>query len=415
MRERIALEGGTPIRGKENPLPGLFPREIGPNVHRYVEEVLASGFTSDHTARFERAFAGACGSNHALGLDNCTSAIHTAVAAVGVEPGDHVVVSAISDYGSVAGILWQNALPVFADCDLRTGNVTAETVAAAITPRTRAIVVVHFYGLLCNMDPILDLARERGLPLIEDACQVTLAEYKGRMAGSMGTAGCFSFDGEKHLSTDHGGALISNDDALDAAARKFAIMRGSEPVPGYGRVHDSIGANYRYGAVLSAIALGQLEILPEQNRRRTALAARLTEKLAAVPGVETPHVIAGSIPTWWLYFVRFRLEEFDADLDTLASALVAEGLPGGTGRYYLLPEALTYLRDRGHMYGQSPFPFDYFPAHDVPVYGSEACPVAREHLSQVFRWPWTDRYTERDVDDMASMIARVAARYHGSG
>ena len=412
MRDRIALEGGTPIRGRDNPLPGLFPREIGPNVRRYVEEVLASGFTSDHTARFERAWAAACGTKHAVGIDNCTSAVHTAVAAAGVEPGDHVVVSAISDYGSVAGILWQNALPVFADCDLRTGNVTAETIAAAITPRTRALIVVHFYGLMCDMDPIVALARERGLPLIEDACQTPLAEYKGRKAGSMGMAGCFSFDAEKHFSTDHGGALITDDDAVDAASRKFALLRGSVPVPGYGRIHDSIGANYRYGAVLSAIALGQLEMLPEQNRRRTAVAARLSERLAGVPGIETPFVVPGSTPIWWLYFVRFRLEEFDADLDTLARALVAEGLPGGTGRYYLLPESLTYLRDQGHMYGRSPFPFDYFPAQDVPAYGAEACPVARRHLSEVFRWPWTDRYSERDVDDMAAMIARVAARYY---
>src|SRR5262249_44511796 len=96
MRERIALEGGTPIRAREDPLPSLSPRDLGPNVRRYVEEVLASGFTADHTARFERAWAAACGTKHAVGIDNCTSAIHTAVAAVGVEPGDHVVVSAIS-------------------------------------------------------------------------------------------------------------------------------------------------------------------------------------------------------------------------------------------------------------------------------------------------------------------------------
>jgi dTDP-4-amino-4,6-dideoxygalactose transaminase len=320
-------------------------------------------------------------------------------------------VSAISDYGSVAGVLWQNALPVFADCDEQTGNVTAEALRAAITPRTRAIVCVHFYGLVCDMDTIVALARERGLPLIEDACQTPLAEYKGRKAGSMGTAGAFSFDAEKHLSTDHGGALITDDDAVAAAARKFALLRGSETVPGYGRIHDSIGMNYRYGAVLSAIALGQLDLLPEQNRRRTQMAARLTERLADVPGIETPHVVPGSTPTWWLYFLRFRLEEFDADLDTLAQALAAEGLPGGTGRYYLLPEALTYLRDRAHMYGASPFPFDYFPAQDVPAYGSEACPMARRHLSQLFRWPWTDRYTERDIDDIAMMVARVVRRY----
>src|SRR5262249_3012594 len=222
LGERIAREGGTPIRGKENPRPGLFPRDPGPNVRRYVEEVLASGFTSDHTARFERAWAAACGTKHAVGIDNCTSAIHTAIAAVGVEPGDHVVVSAISDYGSVAGVLWQNALPVFADCDLCRGNGTSEQIAAAITPRTRAIIVVHFYGLMCDMDPIVRLARERGLPLIEDACQTPLAEYKGRKAGSMGTAGCFSFDAEKHFSTDHGGAVITNDDAFAEGARTFA-------------------------------------------------------------------------------------------------------------------------------------------------------------------------------------------------
>lgn len=409
--EKLAIDGGTPVRGKEHPLPDVFPRAIGPNVRRYLEEVLASGLMSDMIGRFERAFAEVCRTKFACTLDNCTASVHAATAAVGVEPGDHVVVSPITDYGSVAGVLWQNALPLFPDVDVRTGNVTAGDIEKVLTPRTRAIIVVHFYGMPCDMDPIMELARKRGIPVIEDACQAVMAEYRGRRTGSLADCAAFSFDGEKNMPADHGGAVTTNNEEIDAAVRKFGLARGATPKPGYGRTHDTIGLNYRFGVVLSALALGNLELLPEHTAQRQRMAELLSEKIARIPGVHPPHVIPQTKPTWWLYYLRFDLERFTADLDTLCAALNAEGLPGGHGRYYLLPESHTFLTDRGHLYGKGRFPFDYFPADAIPDYHPDMCPKARAHVNSVFRTFWTEKLTERDIADMATIVHKVAEHY----
>ncbi len=221
----LAIFGGVPVRGKDNPLPSVFPRRIADSAWTYIKEVIESGFTSSMEARFEKAFAEACGVKYAITVTNCTAAVHAALAALNIGPGDEVVVSPISDYGSVAGVVAQNAVPVFPDVDTRNGCVTAEEIKKVLTPRTRALVAVHWYGLMCDMDPILDLARDKGIIVIEDCCQNPLGEYKGRKAGSMGDMGCFSFDAEKHLSAEHGGAVVTNSEELANNVRKFAVMR----------------------------------------------------------------------------------------------------------------------------------------------------------------------------------------------
>jgi perosamine synthetase len=387
----LAIEGGEPVRGASDPLPGVFPRDLAPGAYQRVQQVLASGFTSDAIAEFERTFAELHGVKHCVTVCNCTAAVHTAVAACGLGPGDEVVTSPLSDYGSVAGIIWQGAQPVFADVDLRTGNVTAETLAARITPRTKALLVVHFYGLVCDMEPIVELARAHNLLLIEDCCQCPLASYRGREVGTFGDCGCFSFDAEKHLSASTGGALLTNNDTLAARARRFALSRGAVPEEGYGRRHVEAGLNYRWSEVLAAIALAQLHILPEQNRRRAHLAAALTAKLAEVPGVHPPYVVPGTEPTYWLYFLRFELSRFRVGLDEIAAALTAEGLPGGTARYYLIPDSHTFLPDRQASLA--------------------AVPNAVEHINSVYRWLWTDRYTQRDLEDIATMVRKVVYHY----
>lgn len=411
MSEKLAIHGGTPIRGKDNPLPSLFPRTIGPTAMENLRRVIESGFTLDLTTQFEQAFAEACGVKYAVAMVNCTATVHAAVAVCNINPGDEVIVSPISDYGSVAGILWQNAIPVFPDVDIRTGNVTAEEIEKKIGPRTKAIIVVHFYGLFCDMDPIIEVARKHKLILIEDACQVPLAEYKGRMAGSMGDMGAFSFDAEKHFSTEHGGVVITDNKELADALRRFSILRGAIPKERYGRVHVSLGNNYRYGNLQAAVGLAQLPLLREQNRRRTQMAFYLNELLDDVEGIHTPYVIPGSVPIYWLYFIRFDLERFKADIHELSDALVAEGIPGGSGRYYLIPESHTFLADKAHAYGSSRCPFDC-PATDFKgTYGPECVPIAAKHAASVFRWNWHDKFTEKDVEDMAKAIKKVVRYY----
>jgi dTDP-4-amino-4,6-dideoxygalactose transaminase len=403
-----AIEGGRPVRSPDHPFPGVFPRRIDDAALENVRAVLESGFTLDLTSKFEAALAEACGVRHAVAVTNCTAAVHTAIAALNLDPGDEVIVSPISDYGSVAGVVAQGLIPIFPDVDLATGNVTAEEIAKKITLRTRAIVVVHFYGMLCDMDPIRDLAAAHRLFLIEDVCQAPLATYKGRVAGGLADAGCFSFDAEKHLSTDHGGAITTDDAAFAAACRKFALMRGAVSVPGYGRRHETFGLNYRYGNVLAAIGLAQLKILPEQNRRRVALADRLSARIREIPGVQPPQIPAGASHVYWLYHVTFDPSAFRVPVNEIARALSAEGLPGGLAPYYLIPESHTFLNDHAHALGRSDFPFTFRPRSEWPKYGAASVPKAAEHLARTYRFTWTDKLSESDVDDMATIIEKVA-------
>lgn len=389
--ESLALYGGQPVIAADQPLPGLFPREIAPEAHDYVKEVLNSGFLSNMTSRFEQKFAAMHGVAHALAVSNCTAAIHTALAALGVGAGDEVIVTAVSDYGSAAGIIGQQAVPVFADIDPDTGNVDASTLEKQVSGKTKAIIVVHWHGLICDMDPIMSLARARRIPVIEDCCQCPLGEYKGRKAGTIGDIGCFSFDAEKHLSTEHGGMLLTNERALYERAAKFAIARGGYPVEGFGRKYDMFGLNYRYGLLEAAVGIAQLDRLPEQNERRMRLANLLNEKVSTIDGVLPLRVPDGSSCLYWIYPLFFEMESFSASIQTIGEALSAEGIAGASHvPYYFFPDSIEYL------------PFDKW---DVD---RDHYPGALRYISRTIRWVWHDKYTEEDIDLIYKAVRKVA-------
>ena len=188
----------------DGPLPQPFPREIGPRAMEYLAEVVDSGLTCDMVGRFEQAFAEAHGVAHCIATPGCTPALAVLAAAFGFEPGDEIVVSSVSDYGTVQGLISAGYIPVFADAAPGTINVSAETIEACISERTRAILVVHLTGLICDMDAINEVAARHGLVVYEDACQAVFGCYKGRYAGTLSTAGAFSFDSEKTMGLRRG-------------------------------------------------------------------------------------------------------------------------------------------------------------------------------------------------------------------
>jgi dTDP-4-amino-4,6-dideoxygalactose transaminase len=391
LKTSLALDDGAPVRSADDPLPTPRPRIISPEAAGLVRKVLDSGFTLDLISEFETAVAEASGAKYGVAVANCTAAIHSVIGGLGYGPGDEVIVSAISDYGSVAGVVMQGAKPVFADVDARTGLVSAETIEEVISPRTRAIIAVHFYGLMCDMDPIVELARKHDIVVVEDVCQATLAGYKGRIAGGVGDIGCFSFDAGKLLPTDNGGMAISDDADVIAAIRKFAVDRGADPGPLGGREHNGIGFNYRFGDMEAAVGLAQLKILPDQLERRVELAERFTAKIEDIEGVITPQVPEGHVHLHWLYPLQFDLEQFRVDATQMGEALSAEGLKCSTAMYYLIPFSHKFLSDR---------------EADL-----ERLVNARTHLERTVRWGFTEKYTERDLDDMAAIVAKVTDAY----
>ncbi len=412
-----AVAGGTPVRGREHPLPQVFPREIPPEAYENVKAVLDSGLTSNAIRRFEDELAAATGTKYAVALANCTAALHALIGGLEIGPGDEVVVSPITDFGSVAGVVAQGAIPIFPDVDVRTGNVTAETIEKVLSPRTSAIIAVHFYGLLCPMDEIVALARRHHILLIEDVCQAPLARYQGQQvqgrAGSLADVGAFSFDAEKHLTADHGGAITTNSKEIADKVRLFALSRGAVSYPRYGRRHETFGLNLRFGQFEAALALAELHILEEQNERRRQRAAQLSARLADTPGITPPYIPPGSDHIYWLYHFRVDLAQFRCSLWEFAEAMAAEGLSASPAPYYLVPDSHTFMQKRAHVAGKSGWPWDHprnaF-AKDIQ-YSAEMCPQAKVHVDTTLRWAWTDKYTERDVDDIATIIAKVANYY----
>ena len=352
--EQLALYGGAPVVDPADPLPEVMPREIAPEAYDYVAQVLDSGFTSDMTERFEQKFASMHDSPYGIAVTNCAAAIHTALAVLDVGAGDEVVTTPISDFGTYMGILAQNALPVFADIDPNTGNVTAATLERGISPYTKAIIVVHWQGLICDMDEIMELARRKGIPVIEDCCQCPLGEYKGKKAGTWGDIGCFSTDAEKHLSTEHGGMLLMHDKTLREKAYKFAVMRGAYFEEGFGRRYDMLGINYRYGQMEAAVGMAQLDILTRQNARRVELADQLRGRLSRIDGIIPLEIHKDTQCLYWIFPVMFDMERFDTDIHTLGKAIAAEGVAGISSiPYYLITDSHLCLADRKGLYGDT--------------------------------------------------------------
>ncbi len=391
-------------------LPGPFPRTMGPNCMKYLQEVVDSWLTSDMVGRFERAFAEAYGVKHCIATPGCTPALACLAAAFSFDPGDEIIVSPITDYGTVQGLVTQNYIPVFADTAPGTVNISAETVEPCITDRTRAILVVHKTGLICDMDPINALADAHGIIVYEDACQAVFGEYKGRFAGTLSAAGGFSFDAEKTLGSDVGGCVITDDDAPAERLRFVGQSRGAMQKPGFGRVHSELGYAYRMTLSTAAITLAQLEIIRDQVAHRDKMARLLTDLIAEIPGV-TPLPIPEYVNVYspWMFGMSIDAEAFSCSTEEFAEQLVADGIPGaGLGRYYLMPEACEFLI-RGA--AEKRYPYSTPPASREYTYGAEACPIAHEFLKTWIRWSsFCEKYQPAHCELAAEIVRTVADR-----
>lgn len=275
------------------PWPNFTPEEADA-----VQSVLLSNkvnyWTGTECREFEQEFAAWCGAQHAVALANGTLALDVALKALGIGPGDEVVVTPRTFIASVSCVVNAGANPVFADVDADTGNVTAQTIVAVLTPRTKAVICVHLAGWPCDMDPIMALAEQHGLKVIEDCAQAHGARYKGRSVGSIGHVGAWSFCQDKIMTTGgEGGMVTTNDDALwrtmwaykDHGKSYEAVYEREHP-PGFRWLHESFGTNWRMLEMQAAIGRIQLQRMPSWTRQRQANAAELAAALAPFAGDE---------------------------------------------------------------------------------------------------------------------------------
>jgi dTDP-4-amino-4,6-dideoxygalactose transaminase len=400
----------APIRGS---LPTPFPRTLGPNAKKYVLEVLESGLTgaAEMATRFEKAFAKALGVKHCMATPGCTPALAALAAAFEFEPGDEIIVSPITDYGTIQGLVRENYIPVFADAAPGTVNLSAETIEPCITNRTRAVLCVHKTGLICDMDPIVALAKKHNLLVYEDVCQATFGRYKGRLAGTLADAAAFSFDSEKTMGSDMGGCVVTNDAKLADRVRWIGLERGVKADrPGFGRVHDVAGYAYRMPGCTAAICLAQLEIIQEQVAHRDRMIRLLTRLIGEIPGI-TPLAIPDYLTVYspWMFGMSIDPEQFRCTVDDFGRQLVAAGIPGaGTARYYFPPVGSAFLETSARA---KKYPYSMPPASRDYHYGPDTCPQAWKFLQTWLRWSsFCEKYTEDHCHLAKEIVSRVAEK-----
>ena len=287
-------------------LPRIFVAEpvLDGREFDYVRECFETNWISSNgpfVDRFEKAFADYCGTRHAIAVNNGTTALHVALAALGVEAGDEVIVPTLTYIATANTVKYCNAEPVFVDNDPVSFNIDPAAIEAAITPRTKGIIPVHLYGQPADMDPIRKIADAHGLFVLEDAAEATGATYKGKRVGGGSTCASFSFFGNKIITTGEGGMITTDDDALAARIR---LLRGQGMDPARRYWFPVIGFNYRMTNVAAAVGLGQLERIEHHLEARRRLARLYHERLAGLEG----RIVRPTAETWaghvyWMYTI----------------------------------------------------------------------------------------------------------------
>jgi dTDP-4-amino-4,6-dideoxygalactose transaminase len=384
-------------------------RSFGREELGLLAAALASGTLTSTKGTFvrqlEERFAEKIGSRFAVACSSGTAAIHTAVAAIDPEPGDEIVTSPITDMGAITPILYQGAIPVFADVDSRTGNVTAASIERVLSPRTRAIIVTHLFGNPCRMDEILKLARARGLPVIEDCSQAFLARIGGKAAGTLGAIGCFSLQQGKHITCGEGGLIVTDDPALARRMRLFVNKAWGygDPDPD----HYFLALNYRMSELQGAVAVAQLAKLEQSVAVRRARAAELTARLAGVPGVHPPLEAPDSQHAYWRYCLQVDSRLVAGGAVGLGKLLREQGIACAP-RYIQKPAFQCAIFREQRTFGRSRWPL-CLARPEASDYAPERFPGVFQVLADILVLPWNERFTAEHVASLAEAIQEAAA------
>ncbi|HVR08568.1 MAG TPA: DegT/DnrJ/EryC1/StrS family aminotransferase [Thermoanaerobaculia bacterium] len=357
-RSRLAIHGGTPV---------VAPGEIVEHWPLVSEDDVAavtatlrsgrlSWINDDAVPALERQWAEFVGARHCIAFNSGTAALHAAVAAAGVEPGDEVVVPALTFLASASAVIHHQGLPVFVDIDPETYTLDPALLEERITGRTRAVVAVHLHGLPVDLDPVLATAGRRGIKVIEDVAQAPGALYRGRMVGGIGDMGATSVMAGKNLATAGEGGLFTTGDAALRDAADLVKMFGERVRPDQTREYNAVtmGWNYRFSSILAAFTASQLRRLPGLTAAVQEGARYLSAGLAEIPGLVPPHVPAGRTHVY--HHFRFRIDPAAAGLDlpvgrcrkAVQDLMAAEGVPLIEYQNRPVPGQLLFQQRRGY-------------------------------------------------------------------
>lgn len=357
--------------------------KLGKKELEYVTDCIKTNWISSkgkYITQFEEKFSEYCGAKYGIATSNGTTALHLALASIGIKPRDEVIIPTFTMIATVNSVTYTGAKPVLVDSEPMTWNIDPAKIEEKITRKTKAIMVMHTYGHPCDMDPILELAEKRDLYVIEDAAEAHGAEYKGKRAGALGDAGCFSFYANKIITTGEGGMIVTNDEKIAEMAR---LLRDQAFEPKR-FVHRHVGFNYRMTNLQAAIGAAQMELIDESVETRRRNAKLYNSLLKDTTGITLPPEALWAKNVYWMYTV-----------------LIEDSF--GKARNDLMP----YLKEKG-VDTRSAF----YPVHTQPVYAKqykgEKYPIAEELSRKGLNLPSGNTLTDDQIKCVAETI--ISAR-----
>ncbi|MBU6390488.1 DegT/DnrJ/EryC1/StrS family aminotransferase [Patescibacteria group bacterium] len=338
---------------KNSKIEKIFVNEplISKEAERNTADALASRWLSGSgpfVEKFEKTFAEYLGIRQAVAVANGTCALHLALLSLDVGAGDEVIVPAFAMGACFMAVLQTGAKPVFVDCELETYNIDPKKIAEKISPRTKAVMAVHTYGHAADMDDILQIAAERKIKVLEDAAESHGGRYKGRLTGTMGDVGAFSFYANKIITTGEGGMIVTNDEKIAAEARKLRDLYHSSDKR---FIHEKLGYNYRLSNLQAALGLGELSRIDEYIAKKLAMAAAYDNGLSGVSGLILPKTKPDVKNVYWMYGIVVDQKKFGKSRDELRSALAEQGIE--TRDFFYPPEEQPVLKN---VIGNEKFP-----------------------------------------------------------
>jgi dTDP-4-amino-4,6-dideoxygalactose transaminase len=405
MVERLALEGGMPVR--REPFP-KYHAIVDEGEIRAVTEVLRSNTwrRGPVVEQYERDLEKHFGVKHALAVSDGTAALHVAMAALGLGPGDEIVTTPYTFLASASAALYQMAIPIFADIDPNFYTLDPRKAERTITNRTRGIVVVHLAGHPADMDPFCEIAEKRGLWIIEDTAQASGALYKGKLAGTIGNVGTFSTVDGKIMSTGEGGFCLTNDDEI---AQKMGSIHNFYRGHSTSNLHEfyGIGYNYRMTEFQAAIGGEQLKKLDRMIETRRRNASYLTERLQEIKGVSPPNEAPWARHAFYYYALRIDTKALGVTREQFEKALNAEGIPVSPAwSTTFLPKTQLFAKKIG--YGRTDYPW----CLSSIDYTRQRLPVAEGAGREAF---WlTDALpilSQKDLDDIIAAVEKISSAF----
>lgn len=386
-------------------------RSFGHEELELLRQVIESGCLfapkGQFTKSLEADFATWLGANQAVGCSSGTAAVHSAVAAIDPEPGAEIITTPITDIGAITPIVYQGAIPVFADVDSDTGNISAESVSARVSERTCAVVVTHLFGNVADIDGIVRLASEHGLPVIEDCAQAFGATSGEKKVGTFGHVATFSLQQGKHISAGEGGLVAAASEEVARRVRLFVNKAWDYDDPSD---HEFLALNYRMSELQAAVASAQLARLDGFVHRRRQNALFLDEAIEHMEGVYAVPQPEQSHSSYWRYAILVDPDGVPGGPDALASKLRELGIPSAP-RYVKQPAFQTSLFRNHRTFGSSRWPFTVA-REEALDYSPERFPGTFEFLRRVLVLPWNERFDEGHLTRIAESLeaALVAVR-----